>query len=301
MKRLLAPSAAGLSIMLSMPAAAQCVGIEPAVVPEVIVNPLAATAASQIVQPVTLRFRRIGVGSAPVTVTYQIVDEDSPIQSRVGLSAGPQVDWRSDDGRNIGVPRNEGSALLRSAQVTLAANADSGAETVRLFLRDLDADFPAGFYRELYTVRYWCGEPDTTVANEVPGVLSVTIQIPNVLGASVGGASSRGTIDFSGFETLTRSVAVSVRSTGRYTVTATSLNNGVLLREGARGGDAADRIAYRLRYAGQPLEVDAAVLSSPRAGIGGQQIPVEVTVEDVSTKRAGRYRDTLTLTLTPAA
>lgn len=185
--------------------------------------------------------------------------------------------------------------------VSLAPNEDSKDEDVRLFLRNPREDLPAGLYREQYTVRYWCGEPDTTMSSEVPGAISVNIQIPNVLSASVVGASTRGEIDFLDFSTLSRSLSIFVRSTGRYSVTARSLNGGAMTRVGQVSAAEIDRIGYHLRFDGQALADATGVLTRPRAGLAGLQIPLDVTVEDVSRKRAGRYSDTVMLTLSPVS
>ncbi len=89
-------------------AAAQCVTVDPLIVPDVRFDPLDATGAAQLMQPVTMTFRRVGPDTGPLRVTYQIVDEDSGAAQRIGLTAGPQVEWRSgDSGRNIGAARNE--------------------------------------------------------------------------------------------------------------------------------------------------------------------------------------------------
>lgn len=282
-------------------AAAQCVTVDPVIIADVRVDPLDATGAAQVMQPVTMMFRRVGVGNAPITVTYQIVDEDSSVRSRVGVTGGPQLEWRSDDsGRNIGATRNEAYALLRSGSVTLGADDNSQQATLRLFLTNLREDLPAGVYREQYTIRYWCADRDSSIPEEIPGIVTVTVQVPNVLSANVAGASTQGEIDFLDFSTLTRSLSVSVRSTGRFAVTARSVNGSVMLREGAAGTDKADRIPYVVRFGGRALALDTgAGFTNPRAGLAGQQIPLEVVVDDVSSKRAGAYSDTLILTLAP--
>lgn len=94
--------------------AAQCVTVDP-VVPAVRVDPLDATGAAQVMQPVTMTARRARSGSGPVRVTYQIVDEDSTGPQRVGITADPQLEWRSgDSGPAIGASRSKPYALLRS-------------------------------------------------------------------------------------------------------------------------------------------------------------------------------------------
>lgn len=280
---------------------AQCVTVDPVIVPEVRLDPLDAAGAAQIVQTVSLQFRRTGVGTGPVRIAYQIVDEDSAVQARVGASGGPQIEWRGDDaGRNIGATRNEAYAPLRTGTVLLDTNDNSAEKIVRLFLTNLREDLPAGVYREQYTIRYWCDDQNTAIPEEIPGVVAVTVQIPNVLSANVAGASTHGEIDFLDFSTLTRSLSVSVRSTGRFAVTARSLNGSTMTRQGSPGSQDLDRIAYDVRFGGRPLAVDSgAALTSPRAGLAGNHFPLEIIVSDVSGKRAGIYSDTLILTLSP--
>lgn len=285
-----------------MAASAQCVTADPAVVPDTRLDPLDANGSSQVVQPVTLRLRRVGIDTAPITVTYQILDEDSPLQARVGMSGGPLIEWRSNDvSRDIGVTRNQGFPLLRSGKVTLSAGELSKDIDLRLFLMEARQDLPAGVYREQYTLRYWCGDPDAGLPSEMPGVLSVALQVPNVLSANVAGGSTRGEIDFQNFATLSRSLSISVRSTGRYVVTARSMNGGSLVREGTTATSALDRIPYIVRFGGVPLATDeGSGFTNPRAGLQGRQIPLDVQVDSPTEKRAGRYSDTLLLTLAPA-
>src|SRR3569623_965698 len=289
--------------LLVAPAAAQCVVADPTAVPDISVDPLDATGANELVQPLTLRFRRVGVATPPLTVTYQIIDEDSSVRMRVGMDAGPQIEWQSNDaGRNIGALRRESYALLRSGTVSLSAGENSKDVGLRLFVKNLQDDLPAGVYREQYTIRYWCGDPTATVPNELSGVVSVTVRIPNVLSANVAGGSTRGEIDFLDFSTLSRSLAISVRSTGPYKVTARSLNGGNMVRAGGSSQAELDRISYEMRFGGQPMTPGSgAAFSYPRAGLQGLQIPLDVKVEDVSGKRAGKYSNTVMLTLAPAS
>lgn len=299
---LLLPLAVG-AMLCGTAAAAQCVSVDPVIVPDIRVDPLDAAGPAQAVQPVTLTFRRTGADAVPIKVLYQIVDEDSPVQSRVGATAGPQVEWRSDDSsRTIGASRGDAYALLRSGTVTLNVDDASKQADLRMFLTDLREDLPAGVYREQFTVRYWCDEADAAAPYEIPGIVTATVQVPNVLSANVAGASARGEIDFLDFAALSRSLSISVRSTGRYEVSARSENGGVMLREGSTARAAADVIPYDVRFGGERLALEEnAVLGRPTAGLAGEQIPLEVVVQDVSSKRAGAYTDTLILTLTPVS
>lgn len=287
--------------LFSTGAAAQCVSVDPVMVPDIRIDPLDATGAAQILQPLTLTFRRTQMGDEPIHVVYQILDEDTDGQ-RVGVSAGPLVEWRSGrSGRDIGASRNQGPAMLHADELNIGPHDSTEQAEVRLFVKNLREDLPAGVYREQFTIRYWCGNMERGLPVELPGVIAVTVQVPNVLSANIAGVSNQGQIDFLDFAALRRSLSVSVRSTGPYSVSAHSLNGSVMLRDGAPGDAAADRIPYTVAFGGQPVTLDSSPFKRARAGLDGQQIPLEVEVEDVSSKRAGEYSDTLVLTLTPVA
>lgn len=282
---------------------AQCATVDPVVVPQVRVDPLDAAGPGELVQPFVLTFRRTGVDAAPVMIRYQIVDEDSSVLSRVGLSQGPTVEWQGEDSvRDIGAFRSEAYSLLRSGRAVLGEDENSSVQSVRLRVTNLREDLSAGVYREQFTVRYWCGDSDATLPYESQAAVAVSVAVPNVLSANIAGASVHGQIDFMDFALLSRSLQVSVRSTGPYQVTARSLNGGVLQRELAgRAGDDADRIRYSARFDGVTLDADgSASRGMPRAGLLGRQIGLDVEVEGVGAKRAGVYEDTLLLTLAPA-
>ncbi len=282
---------------------AQCATVDPVVVPQVRVDPLDAAGPAELVQPLVLIFRRAEMDSRPLAVRYQIVDEDSSLRSRVGVTQGPMVEWQgADSSRNIGAFRSEAYSLLRSSRVLFGENDQAAQQSVAMRLTNLREDLSAGIYREQFTVRYWCGEDDSQMPYEAQGAIVVAVAVPNVLSANVAGASARGEIDFLDFTARERSLQVSVRSTGPYQVTARSLNGGVLLRDQARlTGDQADRIRYAASFDGQAIATDgAAGQSMARAGLIGRQIPLDIRVEDASLNRAGGYADTLLLTLSPA-
>lgn len=284
-------------------AQAQCAMADPVVTPQIRVDPLDASGPSELVQHFALTFRRTGTeAAAPLVVRYQIVDEDSSVQSRVGRSLGPTVEWRSPgSSRDIGALRSEAYSLLRSGVARMGAEVAAVQSSVALSLTNLRADLPAGVYREQFTVRYWCGEDDGSAPYEAQGLVSVAVSVPNILSANVAGASLRGEIDFLNFAMLQRNLQVSVRSTGPYQVTARSLNGGELHRARSGRRDEADRIRYAATFGGRSLNLEGgAAQTMPRAGLAGRQIPLEVEVEDVGGKRAGLYADTLMLTLAPA-
>lgn len=288
---------------LASAAHAQCVTVDPVIIPQIRVDPLDASGSAELVQPFYLTFRRAAVGSDPVTVRYQIVDEDSAGIARVGLSQGPMVQWATQDSpRDIGAFRNEAYALMRTGVVTLGQDDAATQRQATLRLSDLRADLPAGVYREQFTVRFWCEDGETAIPFESAGVVGVSVAIPNVLSANLAGASLRGEVDFMDFEQRERALQVNVRSTGPYRVTARSANGGVMLRDGATAAASArsDRIAYTATFGGEPLDLSSGGSRSlPRAGLAGRQMPLDLRVEEVSENRAGAYADTLFITLEP--
>lgn len=291
----------GTAALLAAPAAAaSCVTVEPVLTPAIQLDPLDASGASQLAQTLTLRFHRADPGAGALRVQYQIVDEDTPVNPRAGATQGPQIAWHAQDtGREIGAARSEGYPLLRSGVVQLGDDEHTAVGSVILRLVNLREDFPAGVYREQYTVRYWCG--DDPMPFEARGAVAVTVVAPNVLSATLGGASAHGEIDFLDFATTRRQLAVSVRSTGSYRISARSQNGGVMVRQGSGARDAADRIAYEVTFAGRRLALDGgAPIAMDRDGLAGRQHALEVAVEDVRDKRAGDYADTIFLTLEPA-
>ena len=301
----------GLMVMIAATAAssfsgaafAQCAAVDPVVVPQIRVDPLDAAGPAELVQPLILTFRRTDMNVAPQTIRYQIVDEDSNLRSRVGVTRGPVVEWQGEESsRDIGAFRSEAYSLLRSSRAVFGENDQATQQSVVLRLTNLREDLAAGVYREQFTVRYWCGDDNDQMPYEAQGAVAVSVAVPNVLSANIAGATARGEIDFLDFAVRNRSLQVSVRSTGPYRVTARSVNGGVMLREQARlANDPADRIRYDARFDGEAIEVDGASSQMmERAGLAGRQIPLDIQVEDTDSKRAGAYADTLLLTLSPA-
>ena len=302
MKRAIQTTILGAAIFAAPAAWAQCVTIDPVVVPQVRLDPMDAAGAGELAQPFSLTFQRATVDGAPIQLRYQILDEDSAVLSRVGLSEGPVVAWQaSDSARDIGGLRNQGYALMNSGMVVLEQDEVAEQRQVTLRLTDLRADLWAGVYREQFTVRFWCDEEGVTPPFETMGAVAVSVAVPNVLSASVAGATAHGEIDFLDFSALTRSLQVSVRSTGPYRVTARSENGGVMVRDGSGGSLETDRIPYVATLEGGAIDArGASAVVMPRAGLVGRQFPLSVTVEGVENNRAGRYADTLYLTLEPA-
>ena len=302
MKRALRATVFVASVLAAPAAWAQCVTVDPTIVPEIRLDPMNAAGSAELAQPFTLTFRRATVDNQPIQFRYQILDEDSAVQSRVGVSEGPVVVWQGNDStRDVGGLRNQAYAQMNSGLVVIGQDDVASQRQMMLRLTDLRSDLRSGIYREQFTVRYWCDSDGATPPFESVAVVGVSVAVPNVLSASVAGASAHGEIDFLDFASLARTLQVSVRSTGPYRVTAKSLNGGFMLREGSVGTDASDRIPYDATLDGQSIRVGGeAAATMPRAGLAGRQLPLQVAVQDVRSNRAGAYTDTLLLTLEPA-
>lgn len=302
MQRVLKATVFAAAALVAPAAWAQCATVDPVVVPEVRLDPMDASGAAELAQPFTLIFRRATVDNQPIQLRYQILDEDSAVRSRVGVSEGLVVAWQGNDSsRDVGGLRNQAYALMNSGLVVIDQDDVASQRSMMLRLTDLRSDLRSGIYREQFTVRYWCDSEGVTAPFEAVAVVGVSVAVPNVLSASVAGASAHGEIDFFDFTSLARTLQVSVRSTGPYRVTARSLNGGYMLREGATGTEASDRILYDASLDGQAVRVGGeAAVAMPRAGLSGRQLQLEVAVQDVQSNRAGAYTDTLMLTLEPA-
>jgi hypothetical protein len=301
-KRALQATAFAISTLAAPAAWAQCVTVLPTSVAQIRLDPLNGSGSGELVRSFSLTFTRATTDNQPIQLRFMILDEDSSLRPRIGVTDGPTVVWQIPGSPNdIGGFTNQVFALSNSAPVVLGEDEGAKEKTVNMRLTDLDADLAAGIYREGFTVRVWCDAEGTSTPYDTTAVVPASVSVPNVLSANVAGASASGEIDFFNFDTLTRSLQLSVRSTGPYRVTAASLNGGALVREGASVADDADRIAYQASVGGQPVGSDiGTALSMPRAGLAGQQLPLEVTVDDVSDNRAGKYADTLLLTFEPA-
>ncbi len=109
-------------------------------------------------------------------------------------------------------------------------------------------------------------------------------------------------------QALTRSVtgAVRVASTGPYTVKLSSLNNYRMTYPGGTVGVTAQSIRYSARFLGQTKDLAAptfATVACIRAGTGGVNLPITVTLKEGGTTKipSPSYADTLTVTVTPLA
>lgn len=296
MKRTLSILSVVPVIFLAHGAVADCVTVDQVTVPEIRLDPMNG-GVGVVSQSFYLTFTPTGpVTGRGLVIQYRISDEDSTPLQRVGQSAGPVVEWWG--GGDLGAPRI-GDFDRGSQGAILFEDNTSVAVPVTLNLPEPQADLAAGIYRESFTVRFMCN-PKDRIIDDAPGRVGVSVAIPNIISANVAGAGSSGQIDFGDFANLSRSLNLSVRSTGPFEIRAESENAGALLRDGAAAPDEADRIPYRVTVDGLSLDLNGGWSSrQPRVGLLGRHFPLEVNVDDVSANRAGEYRDTLRVIFAP--
>lgn len=166
------------------------------------------------------------------------------------------------------------------------------------------------------------GNP-TDQAGSLPGTIRFPITVLSALQASfVGTALDFGEIgDISNSAASTRNTGLSnyvrVQSSGAYTISYASQNGFRLLHPaGVLGGGTSDEIAYSLAFLGQSRSGSdvpqpgavALTRQCARAGIGSSEedrLPMIATLVEGGQGKdpslGGTYRDTLTVTVTPAA
>jgi spore coat protein U-like protein len=268
---------------------------------DVTYDPLGAQGTNQIVRPLSLRVAR-NSGSGSSTVIAQFVDWDSNATLRIG-SRGPIY---TIEGNNTVVTNRYNAALLPNQYFahTFQSKKSDMYESVNglQFFIDPGQDIPAGVYDETLNVQYRClnGSLFDHSTDWQSGVLHVSVNVPSKLVANLSGGSTSGTLDFGDFNDHVRGAMVNVNSTGPFTVSIDSDNYGHMVLDGMAhpGHDA--RIDYGLSFNGFPTRLGSQ-MHFFRTGIGGAGFPLVVYTNDLLGKRAGTYRDTLTVTVTPTA
>lgn len=127
---------------------------------------------------------------------------------------------------------------------------------------------------------------------EVSSVVSL-----NLVGADVSSPYSY-TMDFGTLETgERRSIGIEARSNGRYRLEVRSREGGVL-----RLAPPFDNwtIDYAASIAGQSVNFPASLGSFSPTAASGAVLPLQVVIGDVASKRAGIYRDEITVSIEPA-
>lgn len=242
-------------------------------------------------------------------VRFVIIDPTRGTQGFKVGPAGPEVyalTWTERPDRTVltgagGVPEG-----LIGAETTLPGR--QGRSVMRFLASVPGAQAAAaGRHIQPLTIRYQClddrGRPISGLL-EQPATLEMIVTVPSSADIYVGSVGqSRGSINFGTIgagSDLSRTVPVITRATSAFVIDIDTENNERLLRPGNNAG--AGAIAYGMRL-GTTVIADGDRLACPATAMpSGQTDLLEVTLdsEDVARVPAGRYRDVITLSVTPS-
>ncbi len=141
-----------------------------------------------------------------------------------------------------------------------------------------------------------CG---SAFAETVPVVLAV--DPVKTFSLSLAGAA-RGSIDFGTLTSgQTRSLSLSATATAPYQIVFETENGQKLLLEGGSAARPEDNVAYTMTLNGNPVSEDLPYSERALFGTGGVVSIADLafTIASAEGKRAGKYRDTVTITITP--
>ena len=274
-------------------------------------DPLSTQALNPLVEPITLSATRQNATPLATAVAAQFVAQNGQIIFNLGTKNGPIYTVHSNDGTFPIV--GQAASPLRLLQYftvgfpTSPASVTEPVAGLQLIIPQ-GQDIAAGTYQESLSIQYLCltGTGDSVQQHAdvttQQAVVPVTIIVPDRISANLAGGQTHGVIDFGDFDRLARRVQIQVRSTGPYNLQITSQNGGkMLLQSSPQGADpTSTSIAYTLNYDGTAVSLGAPT-QFDRTGVLGQFLDLVVTAEAVTQKRAGDYKDTLTVTFTPAS
>lgn len=174
---------------------------------------------------------------------------------------------------------------------------------------DLNAGDPI-----VFDIRYVCdgdnGVQDIYSPATLADAMTIRINVLSALQASYAGPA----LDFgevggvADAQAGTHSVTgvIRVASSGAYSVSLSSANSYRMTYSGGSLGDPAQSIRYSTHFLGQTKSNASPTFTTTacaRAGTGGQNLPIAVTLQEGGTAKVSSptYRDTLTVTVTPLA
>lgn len=135
--------------------------------------------------------------------------------------------------------------------------------------------------------------------------IALAIQVTAVMSVNIAGGGQSTTLDFGALSAgATRSVRLQVRSNRNFRLAASSENGGVMKLEPPAGDGLSWETPYTVRIGNGgemslKTEQRIAMPTAPTA-LGGASVPIEVKIGDASNKRAGRYKDVITVSVDAA-
>ncbi|MGD2134315.1 MAG: hypothetical protein PVI23_16110 [Maricaulaceae bacterium] len=161
---------------------------------------------------------------------------------------------------------------------------------------------PPGLYTD--TIQLSVFNARTGARLDGPRTVSLNVNVTPRADATLAGVAGRfGTgrtydnMDFGAFETgESRSAFLQVRSNAQVKITLESANSGVMRHVDQ---PSLPPVPYIMELDGDVVTFGAPLVRTPAPGRGGQSYEVRATIGDVSQLFAGRYRDTVTISVTP--
>ena len=131
-----------------------------------------------------------------------------------------------------------------------------------------------------------------------PRTLRLSVTVPAHLSINIAGAGVRKTIDFGELtEGERKQVRIETRSNQRFQLDVLSLNGGVMAMAPPYQ---ASVVPYAMVLNGKALKLPDTVGPFAGTGLAGNQFDIEFMIGDVLNKRAGLYRDEVTIEIKPA-
>lgn len=131
-----------------------------------------------------------------------------------------------------------------------------------------------------------------------PRALRLSVAVPAHLSINIAGAGVRKTIDFGELiEGERKQVRLEARSNQRFQLDVLSRNGGVLAMAPPYE---TSLVPYAMVLDGKALKLPGTVGPFAGTGLAGSQFDMEFTIGDVLNKRAGLYRDEVTIEIRPA-
>jgi hypothetical protein len=139
--------------------------------------------------------------------------------------------------------------------------------------------------------------PPETAEQFQPRTLRLSVAVTAHLSINIAGAGVRKTIDFGELaEGARRQVRIETRSNQRFQLDVLSRNGGVLAMAPPYEGS---RVPYAVALDGKTLKLPDTVGPFAGTGLAGSQFDIEFTIGDILNKRAGLYRDEVTIEIRP--
>lgn len=162
---------------------------------------------------------------------------------------------------------------------------------------------PGAFSDTLDLALYACANGAVTGARLDAGALTIRYAVPQSMSVNLKGGDPRTTLSFEPFtEGAQRQTLIEARSNMGYRFKVSSENNGAMALTPAVPGQSWTA-PYRASFAGKELDLrqPAAVVGLPATHPRADATyALTVTIGDVSKKRAGKYRDTITIEIDAA-